>query len=181
MVEQLDTIPDFLDIRYWTRNHCKLRCVGYDGESPILCENTKKRWLIQCRVFRRWKGQVRTGGKAVEAERVSPRERECACQISKTWKESGVAGEESGDRQMTKVRLEKYTGSHAVYLLSHHCVGLCPLPQKKTCWHPNQRHLWTGPHLKTDLAVVIHLRQGGASGKEPTHQCRRRKRLSFSS
>ena len=31
-------------------------------------------------MFRRWKGQVRTGGKVVEAERVSPRERARACQ-----------------------------------------------------------------------------------------------------
>ena len=50
--------------------------------------------------------------------------------ISKTRSQELLEGS-GGERQMTRVRLEKYTGSHAVYLLSHHCVVLCPLPPKK--------------------------------------------------
>lgn len=177
MVEQLDTIPDFLDIRYWTRNHCKWDVLVM-MESAIRCENTKKRWLIQCRVFRRWKGQVRTGGKAVEAESVPGRD--ALVRFQKHERSQELLERRVGTGRWLRWDW-RYTGvTRPVYLLSHHCVGCVP-PQKKTCWHPSQHHLWTGPHLKMDLAVVIHLRQGGASGKEPTHQCRRRKRLSFSS
>ena len=71
-------------------------------------------------MFRRQKGQVRAGRRTVGAERLSQEEVMCLLSmrksreevmISDTRKKSGAAGGERWERQMTKVRLEKYTGS----------------------------------------------------------------------